>query len=453
MTVMVFLFFVFVPLCHLFLSIKYPYWAMLGCVFFLLAWPNYIVYKPAEWMPGITPDRIMLITMIFRSALLFGMSSHRLSVQKTCKPFSFVVFLISCLILTGLLSFFFSEDDKLITLFATVNQTVNGPILFFLLLLFMNSEQRRDHLFNLILTIAIVCNIVGVVEWVHQGALFKESIITETDFTVVKEKVRFDQYRLMSVFANSLVYAQFLVAVLPICFFSIFKSRTLIGKLLFSVNFGLSIFLAYQTYSRAALGLMGCFFVFYFLIKLYFGIAGKLLRNLVVVVIIALSVALVGWLFVNYHDFVESELVNTNEETTQSSRARSLQFQIGKELVAERPILGYGAGNGSKSLAPLKSVDNYYLSLALDYGLTGLALFILLNITLVRFSIKNKIDNYGQFAFVSICLMLAFYLILSIDKLMSLYYVLAVLFLTAAKARTYPSYEIKDIGNVRDGHD
>nr|WP_256731406.1 O-antigen ligase family protein [Sphingomonas sp. dw_22] len=66
--------------------------------------------------------------------------------------------------------------------------------------------------------------------------------------------------------------------------------------------------------------------------------------------------------------------------TQASNLARAEQFNMALPAIIRKPLFGYGPGGsgqaiGWKSLDGQLSVDNYYLTISADYGVTGLVLF------------------------------------------------------------------------------
>jgi O-antigen ligase len=136
--------------------------------------------------------------------------------------------------------------------------------------------------------------------------------------------------------------------------------------------------------------------------------------------------------FRNVEEFVQLSTMGRDSTTATSTQGRIWQFEKGISALMEHPLLGYGVGGGVKLMYPRTSIDNLYLTIVLDTGLTGLFLFILFNYLVFKYSLQNKgIGNKEIYIYISICLILSFFLILSIDTMMSLYYILVAMILHA----------------------
>ncbi len=72
--------------------------------------------------------------------------------------------------------------------------------------------------------------------------------------------------------------------------------------------------------------------------------------------------------------------------TTNSSQSRIEQIEQALPKIMKRPVGGYGAGRAARVLGywgRTLTIDNYYLSLALDYGMPGPAAFLSLLAALI----------------------------------------------------------------------
>ena len=72
-------------------------------------------------------------------------------------------------------------------------------------------------------------------------------------------------------------------------------------------------------------------------------------------------------------------VVGGDERQLSSALYRIVQVEMSVVPILARPMLGYGVGNAAEALGMKNlSVDNYYLTTALDTGLVGLSLFLLM---------------------------------------------------------------------------
>lgn len=67
------------------------------------------------------------------------------------------------------------------------------------------------------------------------------------------------------------------------------------------------------------------------------------------------------------------------ESAARSTQSRIDQIEMAAPMIADRPVLGHGAGRAARVLGywgASLTIDNYYLTLALDYGLPGPFVFL-----------------------------------------------------------------------------
>lgn len=81
------------------------------------------------------------------------------------------------------------------------------------------------------------------------------------------------------------------------------------------------------------------------------------------------------------------------DSAARSSQARLDQIDLAWPKIMKRPVIGYGSGRAARILGywgRSLTIDNYYLTLALDLGLPGPLVFAGLMMTLARLSLKRS---------------------------------------------------------------
>jgi hypothetical protein len=427
------IFFILVTFLGIVVCLKRPEAALLAVIFLNLVWPNYIVYK-AGAMPGITPPRGILLLILV--ALFVTLSCHkiyRLKISAIFHEFRTIFVVLLMFSAVQLLSSVFYSTHFLVAIFKIINDFLMGPLLMILVLFLLDDQVKQKKLFSVLIVAFIVINIAGLAEWFNHGPLFGGYLITETEYTTLIEKTRGSEYRLMSVFANSLVFSQVLVFSIPLYIYAFLNSKRLM-KLILLINFGLTIFLVFNTGSRAALALVLAFPLFYLYSRVYFRSPTKIIKY--ALICFPILVFLVGstYAFNNLDEFVQLSTIGSQENTAISTLGRVHQLEIGIPALLEHPLLGYGVGGGVQLMYPRTSIDNLYLTILLDTGLTGLFLFFLFNYLVLKYSLEKKcIGKREIYIYISIVLILLFFLILSIDTMMTLYYILVAMVLHATR--------------------
>ena len=113
-------------------------------------------------------------------------------------------------------------------------------------------------------------------------------------------------------------------------------------------------------------------------------------------------------------------------DTINSTIGRLYQLQEGIPAVFISPFWGYGLGQGVLFLAPLVSIDNYYLTAALETGLVGLITLLIFQGAVLKLAISSRNNSmfplFGQFALVAFLALFINELTLSIIQPFTFFY-------------------------------
>ncbi len=122
-------------------------------------------------------------------------------------------------------------------------------------------------------------------------------------------------------------------------------------------------------------------------------------RRFVALVAIVLFVATTLPIIINAAAAV---IVGQDRETQSSSSYREIQLVYGVSAIQRRPAFGFGSDTsityaGVEGRGNVRTIDNYYLSEAIDHGLIGLVLFVGLILSLFytafAMAIREQTDN------------------------------------------------------------
>jgi len=391
----------------------------------LLLWPRYIVFK-VDPLPGVRVDRIFLSLSILIYFVYFLFSKRPLSKLKKYKMF---VLLLTTLSFVFFISFL-NNIPNLKSFYAYVNFLVTGPFLAIYCITFIDDKEHIEKVLELMVLVFLVMNIIALFEFFVEHPLFDKFLITKKNIMwAVRPHYREGKYRVQSLFPNPLVYAQVLVALIPInWYFFKGKKTNFIFKILVFFNLFLSIIMVFLTDSRAGIGLV-CLMPF---LVLYEKTSNKIFKLMIKMigffVFILIFFKLVVIVKEIPFDFVKKLAIEGANKRTLSLYYRFVQLKFAIICFMKKPFLGFGYGNVQYIIKPfLKSMDNYVLTLIISGGILGLVSFFAVVFYGLNFSI-NKIDktirDLSLYVKVSAINLLLFYLILSIDLNNSLLFVL-----------------------------
>jgi hypothetical protein len=284
--------------------------------------------------------------------------------------------------------------------------------------------------------VSIVVSGVALVEYYQQHNRFA-GIVPASFIAIQKLQsgiIRDESYRVWSTFTNpiALNYCSTVIPLLAWFAFNHRGWRCWIGH--FSM-FALLITL-YLTGSRAGLFVL-IFISTGFLVIKY--LPGLIKRTKTYLKIPLLNMAIVvTFIIVTGAWFGGKNLVQGRcPEEIGSSAVRMYQLERGMPLIIAQPVTGYGPGDSAVvlGLAAL-TVDNYYLVLALESGLTEVALFVLMLLYFLRLSwnleknLPKPLSGLATAIFWSIAGNSVFMLVLSLEQVIPLLFILFAMLIT-----------------------
>lgn len=350
---------------------------LLGVVIALPLWPSYLVVK-LRGLPGVDPARmlIFLALVLWVSALLINYSWR---VHFT-NFFNENQKLIVCIMLP-----FFGwkiataglAPNLTHAVFSALRDTIYCFGLFVLAGNIWCSYLQMERVIRLLLITSTVIFFVTVLEVINQHNLFI-NYVPDSFVSAQRLKegiVRDGTYRAWGTFAHPIALAGYCTTVLPLTVWYAFVRRkdrhwfSIIVCLFLTVTNILSM-------SRAGLVVM-TFMAAGFLITNYLpkwlSQAQDRERGFKAILVLIISMAISCGAWFTVHQLATGR---TSIEAGSTS-TRLLQIERGLSLIKASPFTGYGPGEAATVLGlSAKTVDNYYLSLALESGLPELFFFV-----------------------------------------------------------------------------
>lgn len=363
-------------------SIKIFTWALILASVF---WPVYAIFK-VPGLPSIDPKKLIIAALIFTWLFSIVTSTtlwpelksrlHRLRVH------SVLIFLF---MLTRLLSALTSQDI-VFSLIQFAWEFLTFYLIFFSAVSCLKSHRDLRKTAYIVVASAALISIIAIAERFVGHNLISGLFPISPEYAdiqtaALEEKIRSGANRVQATFEHPMALAEFLTFSIPITFFVLLRRRCLPARVLALCTIPLVFTAIYYSGTRSALitagGLLLLLFALLFMrkvvqggvsIKTYFSMLG--LIAVIVIGVVSLTFA--------------TELIQGRTNIEQlSSLARIRQLELGFPKILEHPVLGYGVGLGNSVLGFVASrgrlsTDNYYLTLALDSGITAVAFFVLL---------------------------------------------------------------------------
>jgi O-antigen ligase len=185
--------------------------------------------------------------------------------------------------------------------------------------------------------------------------------------------------RLWSTFSNPLTFSEYLVLSFPLAVYLLGYASKRWQRILGFIASTASI--AILLYSHARSGLIATALVVASLVVVFGFKAIRQKRSLGFSLIGAFAIIILIFAIIGSVGVFVDMVVGRNAAESGSSMARIVMLERGSILTMASPILGYGPGRAALTLGFLPgitqlTIDNYYLSVALETGFPGLLLFL-----------------------------------------------------------------------------
>ena len=363
----------------------------LMCVFVgaNVLWPSYIALN-LPGLPWVTPTRIAVFAML--SVVLFNLATSAVLRARLVDSWSGVPLLRRLFWLfwaTTTVSLLLSTDP-----FFSLNKYANNQIfwtMMFAVTTFLATRERfAMRLSTIFVWTTFVIAVLGIYEFKIERVFWLDHLPSflkvDPDYLerIMASQARAgtDVYRTKSTFATSLSFAEYLAMVFPLCIHFMVRARGFWKTV--AIAFGvMAVMVAmYLTNARSAMvGLLMTLVLYGFFAawrsfsrnRSSIGAATALYAFPAGVIILALLV--VFWTRLHV-------MVLGGGAQQASSDARKTQWQMGLHKLYTNPI-GHGVGTSGEVLGYRNgegtlTIDTYYLSLLLEYGVLGFVVFLLM---------------------------------------------------------------------------
>lgn len=391
---------------------KFLFTAIAITIALSVIWPRYI-YIHASGLPSVNPLTLAIMGSVFVSliCLIFSQKFSKNVFSNILRNKTLAILILSLIIWRFLSCLIGDSPAYSASEFMRELIYINSFIAFGYL--FSTLENGGQILFRILIACGILVGLAGIYEAFTEHNFFSQfaSAGEDGDLTgslanIAADKVRAGAYRAQSTFDHPIVFAQFVAALIPIAIFGVLHEKTLFWKLVALISLPIALLAIFKSGSRAG----------YVSVMVGFGLVAIVmwLRALVhgriskIVAFVSLP-ALIGGLGLGYLIFQELAAGRGQHEVS-SSGVRLLMLKNGVAALADSPIFGFGQGQaivkaGVVNANNLATIDNYFLSIALDSGYVGLALFVLVLLVFSFKSLKVAVTAPGKDGlFVGACL-------------------------------------------------
>lgn len=347
-------------------------------------WPRF-AYFDIPAMPTQHPQRMVFILLL--AFWLYSIATSKTMRETLIRRLAenrVLAMMIGAFFILRLFSSLFSSIP-FYSISVTLKELFDYLLVYLLVLSFVQNIADVNRLLRWLVVVTLVVCIMGIVEYKLGHNLFTKFIDASQGDDgqylqrALMDKVRAGGYRIQASFNHPLLFAEFLICMLPFVIYRFIAGKAW-ERLLVAITIIMIGPVMWATHTRSAFAALAIVAVGFLFLLLYraFTVKANQLRLLSIIFII-LPVLLTSAAFIlNY--LGELVLGRTAEEFG-SSFVRVLMLQRGIPLVLDSLWVGYGPGLGSYTLnfgdsTGALTLDNYYLQLALESGMPGLLAFL-----------------------------------------------------------------------------
>lgn len=418
------------------------FFLLVAYLFFFSLWPFFLDFRVTEKI-GISPERIAVLFFVGLGVLLFLTSKeYRRRSVSLIEKFPEINILFFLYVLLRLASCIASGE--LSGLYYVINEVVVNFGLFYVIIFSRFNQYRCRLLLKILFLSVTIVSCYGLIEYLLQENIFRHLITKETSASIVAlaEKWRGGNYRIQSTFEHPLSLVQFIAILFPV----VVMPRFVVENLFVRSFAALALISAsYFTYSRSSIVVM--FFVLS--LYLFFGYnkikVTRSSRPLLSVFRFVLICCFAGVLYLGVVPYV----VGKTAQESQSTGTRMVQIVNGVLAIKESPFLGYGPGNSSRVIKNIsldgdqkyriyrETIDNLFLSKAIESGLPAAIIYLLFLVATVRrvyFGIHSSrnpsLSSWFTWSFCGLVGAIISMSILSIFTVVPLFFVIAAISLS-----------------------
>lgn len=354
----------------------------------LTIWPDYLAISAAG-LPWITMVRLIGVPLVL--ILLISLSVSPAMRESLARTISGNLAIFLCFIginLIALLLLPISRDPGF-SLNKLIIAQITWTTVLFSACIVMDRPGNAERFVRLLWIVVVIICVIGVIEarnrilpWAgHIPALLQ--VQDEAVIRILSGTARHASgiYRAQSKFITSLNFAEFLVIAMPFLMHVVIRHASTAIRILAGATIVLMLYCIVQTDSR--LGFVGAISGILLCILFYAYRHWRASpKNLLTMAILAAYPAVLTLTVISTFTVPAVKVRVWGGGAAQfSSDARRIQREMGIPKIAARPW-GHGLNSGAAVLgyvdpSGLLSIDNYYLSLALELGILGLVLFVM----------------------------------------------------------------------------
>jgi hypothetical protein len=405
-------------------------------LFILPLWPDFAEVKPGG-IPNIAPPRLVRAALIFLAVLYLFQDRERSTVFfRRLRENWIPITLLLAFFALRFASAFVSRFPAL-QIFAFVKNDFWSYLnIFFITLFVVRDERDVKRVVNVIVFSGMIVGAAAVVEYFLKRNLFQGLISVTSDYmmSVLSDKTRDNVYRAQATLEHPLMLGQFFAMILPWCWYSMLYSNGRILKVVALLSGLLGVAAIYACGSRSSFAIAIPLVAIMFIWELWRWTLRSHNRPAQYLMLLQFPLLLGAFAGVLY--YIKKVAAGTTHVTQGSASIRLEMLNSGISKLGDAMFLGHGLGDATSVVTfvgtgGVKTLDNYYLVVALESGMIALLLNAVLWLYFLfsSFSLsRQKETANARLAMLLGLSVLGYIIIMTIHSLQGLTWLLFVIF-------------------------
>lgn len=358
--------------------------------------PEYLAINISDSLPLFTASRILLIILIV-SLILKSPKIKLLKKLGSFKSVLFIFFLCETLV-------FLAHLQNVDAIKSYINIIIENIVLLLVLYNLIDSKEKLYKCITVLCFAAFFVFFMGVLEPVTKINLASTYLNTgERANMLMSTYERYGSIRATFSFGHSIALAVYCVAMLPLIMYKMNETNKKIYFICYELGFACLI----MTMARGTILVFAVVFVFSLLI-----IGKKQRRELIKFIVITMLIAFIAVLFIpEVFSIVKTTVlacfnalganfdINNSSGNEKAILSRTSQFSMLSQVLPNFPLFGGGTGyifknnvyiNTGERVFKAVSIDMNYLSWLINKGIVGFFGNVILYISLLKITWKNK---------------------------------------------------------------
>ncbi|MCX7585414.1 O-antigen ligase family protein [Phenylobacterium sp. 58.2.17] len=352
----------------------------------LFLWPNYLAVA-LPGLPWITLMRLVGVPMTLVLIISYSMSpDFRAQMKDSLNATPQVYKLLAGFVLIQVVTIAFSSSKDL-SIQRVLNSQLTWTAIYFASA-FVFLKPGRVHRWAVILwAVTIIVCLMGLLEFKigrPSWGAYVPNFLKIEDESVIRSltgstRSATGQYRVQSTFSTPLGLAEFLALTAPFILHFVMFGKNLATRIAAGATLPLMLYIVIVTDSR--LGMVGFLLSFMLYLLLWSWLRWRADKASLLAPAIVLAYPAIFVLFIAATLVVRRlrNMVWGGGDSAASTEARGTQWEMGIPKILKAPW-GHGAGTGGDTLGFLspigiQTIDTYYLTIGLEYGVIGFVVY------------------------------------------------------------------------------